>query len=235
MVFSILRHIGCILLLANMNVYKADDVAREAVRHCAAPPVKLRQLVVNSSNDTGAALPRKRRTTSLFASCTRTTKARGAAKGIDADEDVYPDDNADDVEEPAYVGHHFHATHRNKLEVDPPTDPWEKIRTDIKDCFLRQAPRNVEGVKQRKEALQQSIQEKVNAESSRCPSCNIGANQACVPDAPGNKTIKVNQPSLFFPYILENWFIFLPGITYDSPSRQREVKLRSSTVCIIRV
>jgi hypothetical protein len=156
--------------------------------------VKIRYRVEKTSNNHDAPLPQVRRRTDMFTSRRSNKKVR-----ID-EEEGFDDHNLPqdfpDIVESADTAYHIAAPHHNKLEPDPPLDPWEKVRQELLDKFLTLTVQREADVEKRKEALRHEVQERVNDACSTCSSCGTGEGATCLSDAPGNKDIKVNQPCL---------------------------------------
>lgn len=156
--------------------------------------VKIRYRVEKTSNNHDAPLPQVRRRTNMFTSRRSNKKVRKDEEGSFDDHNL-PQDFPDIVES-ADTAYHVAAPHHNKLDPDPPLDPWEKVRLELLDRFLTLTVQREADVEKRKEALRHEVQERVNDACSTCSSCGTGEGATCLSDAPGNKDIKVNQPCL---------------------------------------
>jgi hypothetical protein len=158
--------------------------------------VKIKYTVEKTSNNHDAPIPQVRRRTNMFTSRPTNKKVRIDEEGS-VDDHNLPQDYPDIVES-ADTAYHAAAPHHHKLEPDPPSDPWEKVRAELLDRFLTLAVHRQADVENRKKALRQEVQEKVNDACSTCSSCGTGEGATRLSDAPGTKDIKVNQPCLCF-------------------------------------
>jgi hypothetical protein len=159
-------------------------VVQEAINQC---PVRLTVRV--NREDTRSAPPhqtqQRRKCSSQVAGGGKNKKLR---KDDELDENSFPQDEPD-IEESTDAAYHTAALHNNKLEHDPPSDPWKKVRPRIFDKLLTLAATRQAEVTHRKNALKGAIQQRINDICSKCSSC--GSVGSKIIDAPGSRVVKV--------------------------------------------
>jgi hypothetical protein len=156
-------------------------VVQEAISQCPA-----RFTFRVDREDTFSAPPQQRRKySSQTAGGGKHKKLR---KDDDLDDNSFPQDEPD-IEESTDGAQHTASLHNNKLEHDPPSDPWKNVRPRIFDKLLTLASKRQDEITQRKNALKGAIQQRINDICSKCSSC--GSVGTRIIDAPGSRVAKV--------------------------------------------